>query len=101
MHKGDIMTDKKFKLFLSMVSGEIYQVEEDEVKNLDDQQIPLLDRPNPNCKKCYGRGHIGYNTIFKVYEPCRKCGKKIFDREAIRQKMTDITSKLTIQAPHV
>jgi len=32
---------------------------------------------NPNCNKCYGRGHIGYEedrkTKSRTYIPCHKC----------------------------
>ena len=29
--------------------------------------------PNPNCKKCYGRGYIGYNAKTSIMIPCKKC----------------------------
>lgn len=89
------MEDKKLKLYFNMVSGEVYSICDDEVHLLDNQQIPLLARPDSNCKKCYGRGHIGFNTVFKIYEPCRKCGRKIFDMEAIRRKMTEASRSIT------
>jgi len=29
--------------------------------------------PNPNCKKCYGRGFVGRELDTSVLIPCRKC----------------------------
>lgn len=29
--------------------------------------------PKPNCKHCYGRGHIGQNKKTGKYKPCPKC----------------------------
>lgn len=77
---------KKRKLFLSIISGEIYEIDEDEIKNLDAYQIPLKQRPNSSCKKCYGRGYIGFNIITKSYELCRRCGRKIIDFDFLHPK---------------
>jgi len=37
----------------------------------------LKEAANPNCKKCFGLGHIGYsedkNTGRRTYIPCQKC----------------------------
>jgi hypothetical protein len=30
-----------------------------------------------DCKKCYGRGFIGFNSEYDYYEFCRKCFKGI------------------------
>ena len=51
---------KDLKLIFSLMTGEVYTVEEDEVKNLDQHQVPLKKPFPKNCKKCYGRGYIGY-----------------------------------------
>jgi hypothetical protein len=74
----------ELKRFFSLLSGEIYQVEEDEIENLDQYQIPLLKSPPSNCKKCYGRMHIGYNQKLKIYEMCRKCVNKCVDFKALK-----------------
>jgi hypothetical protein len=29
--------------------------------------------PNSKCKKCYGRGYVGYDVKSKLPMPCRKC----------------------------
>lgn len=33
------------------------------------EQIDKL--PDPKCKKCYGRGYTGYDTVRKRYNICR------------------------------
>jgi RNA processing factor Prp31 len=75
------MSDEKqeLKLFYSLISGEIYTVEADEVDNLDQYQIPLLQRPKDNCKKCYGRMYIGRDVHKDIYIICHKCAKKCVD----------------------
>ena len=82
--------EKKLKLFFSMLSGEIYQIEEDEVKNLDQFQIPLKQRPNPSCKKCYGRGWIHHNITHRVYEMCRRCARKCIDFDSLKSTKVEI-----------
>lgn len=44
-------------------------------KLMDGKLIELDNPPDPNCKKCYGRGHRGYNTTLKRFVPC-KCTKR-------------------------
>lgn len=83
------ITEKKpkLKLFFSLLSGDIYQIESDEVKNLDDYQIPLLQRPNTSCKKCYGRLYHMYNTTTKIYQPCPRCARKCFDFKSMKTEI--------------
>jgi hypothetical protein len=38
----------------------------------------LRKRPNKNCRKCYGRGHMGFNTSTRKYIVCQ-CVKLIPD----------------------
>ena len=33
--------------------------------------FPTYMRPNSNCKKCWGRGYIGFNEKIKKYIPCK------------------------------
>jgi hypothetical protein len=75
---------ENLKLIFSLISGDMYYVELDEVKNLDKAQIPLLKKPNSSCKKCYGRFHIGYETLKQYYIPCPKCTKTCVDWDAIK-----------------
>ena len=32
--------------------------------------VPIKNNPNPDCKKCYGRGHKGFNRTGEFYIPC-------------------------------
>ena len=66
-------------LYFSLISGDLYYVEGDEVKNLDTSQIPLTNKPKSNCKKCYGRFHVGFERIKKYYIPCPKCKNTCVD----------------------
>lgn len=72
------------KLYFSLVSGDIYYIEPDEIKNLDSSQIPLLKKPNSNCKKCYGRFYTMFETKRKYYIPCPKCMRTCVDWAALK-----------------
>lgn len=37
--------------------------------------IQVDKMPDPKCKKCYGMGHHGRNTVTNLYVPCR-CVKR-------------------------
>ena len=83
-------TTPSLKMFFSLTSGEIYQVQEDEVKNLDEHQVPLLKRPSDKCKQCYGRMYSGKHMQMTqqgwevdYYVPCPKCSKKCIDFNTI------------------
>ena len=71
------------KLYFSLLSGEIYEIEEDEVKNLDKYQIPLLSRPRHSCRKCYGRLYTGYNATLKVFQICQPCVDRHVDFKSL------------------
>ncbi len=73
------------KLFFSLISGELYKVQEDEVKNLDNFQIPLVKPPLSHCRKCYGRMHIGFNDTHQRFEICHRCGRACIDFKAIEE----------------
>lgn len=38
--------------------------------------IELDNPPDPNCKKCYGRGHVGRSQESGLYIPCSCVLKK-------------------------
>ena len=76
--------DGKKKLYYSLLSGDIYEVGEDEIDNLDDFQIPLLKGPKPKCNTCYGRGFIGYDPTKRYYPMCR-CLIRNIDRERVSE----------------
>ena len=74
---------EELKLYFSLISGDMYYVEPDEIKNLDKSQIPLLKKPSENCNKCYGRFYIGFETIKKYYMPCPRCMNKCVDWDSL------------------
>ena len=76
------MSNNNIILIYSLLSGDVYEIPEDEFDNLDDFQIPLLKLPNKSCKRCYGRGYIGYDPVKKYYPMCR-CIVKHLDRDRI------------------
>ena len=61
------MNNDKKLIYYSLLSGDVYEISEDEVETLDDFQIPLLKKPNQKCKGCYGRGYIGFDRLKKYY----------------------------------
>ena len=71
-------------IYLSLLSGDLYTVDSDETDNLDDFQVPLSEYPDKSCKKCYGRGYIGYNREQRVYQLC-KCAAKRIDRSRVKE----------------
>ena len=78
------------QLMYSLVTGEIYTIESDELKNMDKYQVPLLKRPPQSCKRCYGRMHEGFNITLKVYMPCSKCASKCIDFKTMKNEVLDI-----------
>ena len=76
----------ELKLFFSLITGNLYYVEADEVNNLDQAQLPLKQKPNSSCKKCYGRFYEGRDVIKNYYIPCSKCSQKCIDYDALKDK---------------
>lgn len=60
------------------MSGEIYEVDEADIKNIDGFQIPLKERPR-SCRKCHGYFYIHYSLSQKCYIICPRCAKKYID----------------------
>ena len=58
-------------------TGEIKELNTDEeaLEAMKDGWIKLDKRPNPGCRHCHGRGHLGKNLSTNTYIPCR-CVKK-------------------------
>lgn len=73
------------KIYFGILSGRVYTVDADEVKNLDEYQVPIKDKPKPSCKRCFGRGYTGIHTNPKYYAIC-KCIHKHIDFNAIKEK---------------
>jgi hypothetical protein len=70
----------------SMVSGETYQIFEDELAKLGTTVVVLKEHAPESCKKCFGRFHVGFNTKLQVYQPCPKCARKVIDFSRLNQK---------------
>lgn len=65
------------KITMDTSTGEIKQFasQSELQKAIASGNWEALDKaPNPNCKRCHGRGHLGYNVTYKKYVPC-KCTK--------------------------
>lgn len=67
------------KLFFSIFSGLVYQVFDDEEKNLDEGQVPLKSKPSASCKHCFGRGFDHIDREKGIYPMCRCMRKHIRD----------------------
>jgi len=78
------------QLMFSMITGDIYNIESDELKNMDKYQIPLIKRPKSSCTACYGRMHDSYNEDLKIYHLCRKCTSKCVDFKQMRSETIDV-----------
>ena len=89
------VSDKATQLIFSLVSGEIFEIEEDELKNLQAYQIPIIRRPKESCRGCYGRGHKGFNTKSKLYLLCAKCMKSCIDFEKLQLFAKTHTNELS------
>lgn len=80
------MIENKKIIYYSLLSGEIYEIEEDEIDNLDQFQIPLLKKPRRGCRKCWERGYIGYDPIKKYYPMC-SCIIKNIDHDRVKKQI--------------
>jgi hypothetical protein len=87
MGENNIITKQ---LLFSLITGEVYEIESDELKNMDKYQIPLVRRPSHSCRKCHGRMHIGFNPKTKVYELCNSCVRKCVDFKKFYGEHIDI-----------
>lgn len=64
-------------LIYSVFSGTYYEVLTKDVPLLNMGQIPLKKQPPSNCKKCYGRGHLGREKHTYAYNICNCVRKNI------------------------
>ena len=76
------------KLVYSVYSGVFFDFPEKDIKHLDAGHIPLVKNPTKNCKKCYGRGHLGRDHNTLAYQIC-KCIRKNIDFELIKSLMPE------------
>lgn len=63
------------KWCFSLITGEIFQIEDADIAVLFNYQIPLIKRPSGSCNKCYGRGYFGKRGDY--YMPCSCLGRFI------------------------
>jgi hypothetical protein len=94
MISGGDFSQQERKLFFSLLSGDIYVIDADETKNLDAYQVPLKHRPSNNCNRCFGRGHVGFNTVNQQYVICKKCMRKCIDFDAARISDEQLNEKM-------
>lgn len=87
------MNKENSRWYFSLVSGELYTVTLEEVSKQGSDKIPLSQKPNSNCKKCYDRMHIGQHKhmspsgwVYDYYIPCQKCLKKYLNKSLINSE---------------
>lgn len=80
----------------SLVSGETYRVFEDELPKLGKMVVALKEKPRHTCRQCYGRFHIGFNTILQIYQPCTKCARKYIDFDRLNKN-----GEIELQTPKI
>jgi len=78
------MNPKNLKLLFSLITGDMFYVEEDELRNFATSHVILKEKPNGSCKKCYGRFYIGKEVHKNYYIPCPRCIKKYADWDAMK-----------------
>ena len=65
-------------------TGEIRQFYDEALAKSQGFTVPVSRKPNPNCRKCYGRGYLGTgDTGMKV--PCSCVGPKDYSEEPIKE----------------
>ena len=101
------MNPKNLRAMFSLITGEIFYIQEDEIKNFNQAHVVLKETPKGNCKKCYGRFHVGREITKNYYIPCPRCMRKYADWDAMKQDeifverpqtTTDIADKTFIDA---
>lgn len=64
------------------------QLNAEQASRIADGKPPLVQldqHPDPKCKKCYGRGHIGKDVKSGNFVPC-KCVKKANKKTRVQGK---------------
>jgi len=91
----EVESKQKLIRVFSLLTGQVTQIESDEVKTMDEWQVPLKKEFPYSCKKCNGRGYIGYHSIpgepeeDKQLVPCPSCMRKCVDEELARALMEE------------
>jgi hypothetical protein len=75
----------------SIVTGQVFDIEQEDIETLYTYQVPLKQKPKANCKKCYGRGYVDRTSQTKMYNMCPCLSTRIADGYT--------PSKLSIEMP--
>lgn len=62
------MSEKLYAI--SIVTGEYFPIEQEDVKVLYSYQIPLKSKPRSGCNKCYGRGYVSVDAKNGLHHLC-------------------------------
>jgi hypothetical protein len=71
-------------LIYSAFSATYYEIPESDYSLLDPGQLPLIKKPQQNCNKCFGRGHLGKDKQTYTYAICN-CVRKVINRDLIKR----------------
>jgi hypothetical protein len=77
--------NKETLICYNLLNANYYNVLVEDFKLLSDGQLPLIKKPSSSCKKCYGRGYSGKNSLDFTYIPC-SCLKKQINFDMLVQK---------------
>ena len=61
------------------------------------QGMKIKDAPSPGCRKCYGRGFIGFDAKHKYPIPC---GCIFFAEDKLRQDNQSMSEMLSLKHPN-
>lgn len=73
------MQDENILYAISVITGEVFTIQPDDIKLLFEYQIPLKHKPNDSCHKCYGRGYVSRDVKTGLHYLCPCLKKHICD----------------------
>ena len=76
----------KNRTAFSVITGKLFEVGEDEIAKLDNNQLLLRELPSIKCKKCFGRFHVGKNLKNNYYTICPKCAIICLDLDDMEKR---------------
>jgi hypothetical protein len=65
------------KWVFSLFSGELYEVSDAEVAQLDAFQLVLKDKPKESCSSCRGKFRTTFYITEKRWNFCKRCARKL------------------------
>lgn len=74
------------RICFSAATGKIFEINEDEIPQLEVNQLLLVSRPDVKCKKCFGRFHVGKNLTSGSYTICPKCAILCLDFSSLSER---------------